>query len=111
MSLTGGSPMLREIPNRGHRPGHQTFANKHPRSIPSVLIVDDDVDTVLVMESILRPLGLNVDFALDVHDAQRKISSGKYGIIFLDWLLDPQTSADQVVARAVRLLEKFSSPH
>jgi len=103
--------MLNENANKGHREGHQTLLTKHPRRVPNILIVDDDVDSALNMDSMFRPLGCNVEIALDPNEAQRKISSGKADVIVLDWLLDTRTSADQVVARAIHLLEKFGTPH
>jgi CheY-like chemotaxis protein len=93
-----------------NRDGHQTSLQKHPRHVPRVLVVDDDVDAVLTIGSIFREFGCEISFALDSQQAQRKMSSGKPDIVVLDWLLDAKTSADWVVAQAVHRLEKFNPP-
>jgi CheY-like chemotaxis protein len=96
-----------EPAQKPHTEKHQALADKHPRRVPHVLIVDDDVDSALLVDSTFRSLGCETEFALDPREAQRKISSGKSDIIVLDWLLDSRVSADQVVARAMASLEKF----
>lgn len=92
------------------REGHQTSVQKHLRQIPNVLIVDDDVDAALMIESIFREFGCTISFARNPFEAQKKMSSGKADIIVLDWLLDSRTFADKVVAQAVRRLVKFNPP-
>lgn len=88
---------------------HQTRVDKYPRYVPNILIVDDDVDSAVAVESIFRQFGCNVVFALDPLEAGRKMSKRKSDIIILDWMLDPIVSADEVVAEAIRHIRKFDS--
>lgn len=90
-----------------HRAGHETYADKHPRRVPRVLIVDDDIQSALIVQSTFRSLGCETEFALTTRDAQRKLSAAIWDIIVLDWMLDKKVSADQVMARAIRRIEKF----
>ena len=80
---------------------------QHDRSIPNVLIVDDDVEWAVVVESIFRQLGCNTEIALEIHEAKRKIAAGKSDIIILDWMLDYHVSAGQVLSAVNRTLDKF----
>lgn len=86
---------------------HATVADKFRRRIANVLIIDDDVDWAIAVEATFRQFGCNVEFALDAQEAQRKVSAGKADIIILDWMLDHQTSADQVVQASIRRMDRF----
>lgn len=77
------------------------------RKVINVLIVDDDVDSALAIDTIFKRFGCNTTFAFDCNEARKKISSGKADVIVLDWLLDHEIKADQIVRQSVRFIEKF----
>ncbi|MGE0525495.1 MAG: hypothetical protein AB7G93_00075 [Bdellovibrionales bacterium] len=88
---------------------HLVFAERQPRQVAKILIVDDDVDSAISVQSPFSQMGCTVEFALSADEAQRKISSCKSDIIILDWMLDHRTRADEVVAGAMRLIAKFAT--
>lgn len=92
------------------RDHHLTLLDKHPQRIANILIVDDDVDAMLAVQKTFGQMGCNIDFAFEAEEARYKISSGKADIIILDWMLNGNTSADQVMEGAIRRLKKFGRP-
>ena len=75
---------------------------------PRVLIVDDDVDMALAMQSALAQLGCQTEVHTCHEGLHRKLASSQADYIFLDWKLNDQVTADQVVERAVRFIDTFS---
>lgn len=63
-----------------------------------VLVVDDEPDAQLVLEGILRPLGLDVQMADDGHDALQQIKARQPSLVLLD-LLMPRMDGFEVLAR------------
>jgi CheY-like chemotaxis protein len=81
----------------------------HPLKHANVLIVDDDVDSAILVESIFRQFGCETTYALDSVEAKKQIISGKADIIILDWVLNEKTRADQVLLQSIKFIEKFNS--
>ncbi|MBC85877.1 MAG: hypothetical protein CL677_01765 [Bdellovibrionaceae bacterium] len=71
-----------------------------------VLIVDDDVDSMLWVDEIFRKFGCQTDFAIEAKDATKKISSCKADIIILDWMLNESTGRE-VIEKSLRTISKF----
>jgi CheY-like chemotaxis protein len=90
-------------------PLYSTIADFIPRRNTNVLIVDDDVDAALLVASIFWQFGCNTAFALDQHEAQRRIIDGKADIIILDWKLGEQAQADHVLRQSIKTINKYMS--
>jgi len=75
----------------------------------SVLIVDDDVDSAILVESIFKNLGCRTQIALDANEAQHKICSMKTDLVILDYQLDHGLDAGDVVFRFLRTLQRFGA--
>jgi hypothetical protein len=56
--------------NAKYGPSHETRVTRHPRHIPNILIVDDDVDSAISVESTFRKYGCNIDLARDPKEAR-----------------------------------------
>ncbi|MGE0764733.1 MAG: hypothetical protein AB7N80_15770 [Bdellovibrionales bacterium] len=76
--------------------------------IPKVLIVDDDLDTALSMQVAFKQLGCETEVATQHEGLHHKLISSQADYIFLDWRLNDQVTAGEVVEKAVRLIETFS---
>lgn len=78
-----------------------------PRRAPRVLIVDDDVDSVLFVGSIFSHLGCETAFSLNAVEARKRICAGQSDIIILDWCLDRQIEAASVLDQCSRIFAKY----
>lgn len=76
---------------------------------PHVLIVDDDIDSAILMDSLFRSFGCHTACTLEFNEAPRKISSGKADIIILDWMLGERMMADKVLNETIYIIEKYKS--
>ncbi len=77
------------------------------RRAANVLIVDDDVDSALLVKSIFNHLGCETVCTLDSIEARKRILSMKADIIILDWVLDRATDAKSMLKLCSRSLQKF----
>ncbi|MBC7753626.1 MAG: hypothetical protein H7Z71_05260 [Moraxellaceae bacterium] len=75
---------------------------------PVVLIIDDDVDAVISLERTVQNLGCDTVTALDAADAQKKLMAGKIDLVILDWHLDSNIEAGEILEKVTRTLKKFS---
>ena len=75
----------------------------------NILIVDDDVDSAILLESIFRQYGCDTAYALNSAEAKKRICSGKADIIILDWMLGEKILADQVILQSIQTIEKFAN--
>jgi two-component system, NtrC family, response regulator len=50
----------------------------------NILIIDDEIDMCRMLEVVVRTTGHDSDYALTIKDANKKISSNSYDLIFLD---------------------------
>ncbi|MBS1969990.1 MAG: hypothetical protein JSU04_06760 [Bdellovibrionales bacterium] len=75
---------------------------------PRVLIVDDDVDLALAMQTALTDLGYHVDVANKHENLHHTIAEGNADYIFLDWKLDNNVTAGQVMEKTNMLIDKFA---
>lgn len=79
-----------------------------PNRLLTALVVDDDVDTAVAVESVFRQLGCQTDMVTNPDTLHQKIASHQTDFIILDWQLSEKLHANQVVARAARLIDTFS---
>ena len=77
-------------------------------SPPCILIVDDDVDSIIPVASLFQKFGCNTICVTDFNEAVKSISSCEPDIIILDWVLDDKNGGD-VINRSIKNLEKFKS--
>jgi CheY-like chemotaxis protein len=75
--------------------------------LANVLIVDDDLDTALKMQTIFNQFGCRTMIVTDTLEAERMLSLGDADIIILDWMLEPGVEADQVVRKSVKMIDSF----
>lgn len=76
---------------------------------PQVLIIDDDIDSALKVESIFLHLGCQTTCALNWNEARKKLCATKPDIIILDWLLDHDMNAAQVIRLCSKTFAKFNN--
>lgn len=77
------------------------------KPIPTVLIVEDDVDVAMATESIFKQLGCKTILS-DGHDgASHKMSFQDVDFIVLDWMLGDNLFADQLVKKSTRIIDAF----
>lgn len=94
-----------------HTPQHEysvipSFDKKWHRPA-NILIVDDDMDAALQVESVFSQLGCQTVITPGVAEAKRRICSLKADVIILDWFLDPFVDGGQMVTQCARSLERF----
>ena len=82
--------------------------NKNSTIVPRVLIVDDDIDAALSLQTALSQLGYHTEIATKAEEAHQKIATSDADYIFLDWKLNNDITAKQVMQKAVRLIDAFS---
>jgi CheY-like chemotaxis protein len=81
----------------------------HPSRNANVLIVDDDIDSAILMDSMFRQFGCNTTCTVEFQDAPRRISAGKADIIILDWMLGERVMADKVLLESIDMIDRFKS--
>lgn len=75
---------------------------------PRVLIIDDDEDIANLMDEALRRLGCETEIVLQYEDLYRKIAFSDAEFIFLDWKLNNNVTADSVMQKTTKLIDRFS---
>jgi CheY-like chemotaxis protein len=76
--------------------------------IPTVLIVDDDIDAAAALETIFRQLGCLTNVITDPNEIHRHLSFNESDFIVLDWMLGDRLRGNQVIERAVRVIDSFA---
>jgi CheY-like chemotaxis protein len=66
------------------------------KSVPKVLIIDDDLEAIIPIEMVFREMGCLTSFAIDQKEAIRKLKSIPSDIIVLDWMLDNTTGGELI---------------
>lgn len=82
---------------------HHTMIHK----IPTVLIVDDDIDVIINIERTLTRMGCNTLSALSMAEAQKKLLAGKIDFVILDWCLDKGLLANQLIEKVTKTFKKY----
>lgn len=72
-----------------------------------ILIVDDDIDAVLFMESIFRNLGCETITALEPKVAKKELCARGRKLVILDWMLGANSTADDLILAASQILAQF----
>lgn len=78
-----------------------------PWRAANILVVDDDVDSALLVGQIFSHLGCQTTCSLNSLEAHKQICAGKADIIVLDWCLDHHIEANRVLGQCIRTFEKF----
>lgn len=76
----------------------------------NILIVDDDVDSALLVRSIFGRLGCDTTCSLTAKDARKRIAAGKSDLIILDWRLDQQWDAGVLLQVIAERLDRIGAP-
>ena len=89
------------------RHGRYGLVEKSPQwtRAAKVLMIDDDMESILAIETIFRQFGCYITYATEEKEASKYISSGKADIIILDWMLNKGT----LIYKSLRTIKKFKS--
>ncbi len=71
----------------------------------SILIIDDDEDSVILMKTILENEGYSVDYAFDAYEGLKNVLPGKYAAVITDYLM-PYLRGDEFLERIKRIDDK-----
>jgi CheY-like chemotaxis protein len=85
----------------------RSATQKQERHPINILIIDDDIDSALRVQTVFTHLGCQTTCALNWHEAAKKICALKPDIIILDWMLDHQIDAGDVVKHCTKMFQKF----
>lgn len=89
------------------RKNSKSISQTNYKHIPTVLIVEDDLDVANATESIFKQLGCKTIIS-DGHDgASHKMSFQDVDFIVLDWMLGNNLSADELVKKSTRIINAF----
>ncbi len=72
-----------------------------------ILIVDDDIDAALLVQSIFTNLGCTTICSLTSAEAKKSIFSLNADIIILDWMLDHNIEASSLINQCSSTFKKF----
>lgn len=102
-----GVPNTDILQNLRKKQNLKTALQPNYKHIPTVLIVEDDVDVANATESIFRQLGCKTILS-DGHDgASHKMSFQDVDFIVLDWMLGNDLSGDELVKKSNRIINSF----
>ena len=73
----------------------------------SILIVDDDRDSVLLLEQGLKKMGCKVKFVSDSKQASAALANEYFDLIILDWMM-PDMNGGETLAHADKLIASDS---
>lgn len=93
---------------RFEAPLQSPAAAMRPVTPPKVLIIDDDVDLALAMQTAFGQLGCEAVIETRHEGLHRKIISSNADLIFMDWKLNNHVTAGEVMERASRVITAFS---
>jgi CheY-like chemotaxis protein len=79
----------------------RNFKNK------SVLIIDDDRDSILLLELGLEKMGCKIRFVSDSRQASEALANESYDLIILDWMM-PDMNGGDTIAHADKLIASDS---
>ena len=68
------------------------------KTVPSILVVDDELDTVRVLERILKKRGYDIHIAFDGLEALRELHRNHFDLVITD-LLMPKLNGIQLMSR------------
>lgn len=94
--------------NEGHS-HHRTSINETSR--PRVLVIDDDIDATLPIQITLLELGFDVEMSADPRNAKKLLCSSSWDLIILDWLLDVNVTAPQILEESNKFIGKIEALH
>jgi CheY-like chemotaxis protein len=84
-----------------HNP-NLTVSKAKKERVPRVLIVDDEISSIRIIESLLQKLGCETNSAMNGQDAVEKIVSQPYDLLILDWMM-PDMTGGEALKRAEEL--------
>lgn len=82
-------------------------AEIHAGRVPTVLIVDDDIDTAEATASVFRQMGCKT-LVSSGEDTERTIAFGDVDFIVLDWILGETKRGSQIVEKAAKIIQNIS---
>ncbi len=82
---------------------------RETKKSPRILIVDDDTDSALLVESVFAHLGCPTLCAHTAIDAEKDICTLKADLIILDWRIDDQTDARSITEHCEKILAKYGA--
>lgn len=86
---------------------HEQNKYAEENSRPKVLVVDDDFDFSLLVASTLNRIGFEAEVISATESAYQRIGHGNADIILLDWMLEGDMTANDVVQQTNYLIEDF----
>lgn len=84
-------------------------ATRFWRRPANVLIVDDDVDSVLLVERVFSQLGCETSYSFSSAEARQKICARKSDLIILDWCMDRQSDARAILDQCAKTFSRFDN--
>ncbi len=76
---------------------------------PSVLIVDDDVESAQLMKHMFDELGFHTELALSADEAFKMACASNPDLVILDWILGVNCTGEDVLKRLNDTYGKYSS--
>jgi CheY-like chemotaxis protein len=86
------------VSSRINSTGYEKAKDMSRKEPPSILVVDDELDTVRVLERILKKRGYDIHIAFDGLEALRKLHSNHFDLVITD-LLMPKLDGIQLLSR------------
>ncbi|MBM3241942.1 response regulator [Candidatus Poribacteria bacterium] len=86
------------VSSRINSTGYEKAKDMSRHATPSILVVDDELDTVRVLERILKKRGYDIHLAFDGLEALGKLHSNHFDLIITD-LLMPNLDGIQLLSR------------
>jgi CheY-like chemotaxis protein len=86
------------VSSRINPTGYEKAKDMSRKVTPSILVVDDELDTVVVLERILKKRGYDIHIAFDGLEALGKLHSNHFDLVITD-LLMPNLDGIQLLSR------------
>jgi len=86
------------VSSRINSTGYEKAKDMSRKEPPSILVVDDELDTVRVLERILKKRGYDIHIAFDGLEALGKLHSNHFDLVITD-LLMPNLNGIQLLSR------------
>ncbi|MCM2281780.1 MAG: hypothetical protein NDI61_08025 [Bdellovibrionaceae bacterium] len=78
---------------------------------PSLLIIDDDIDASLPIQTFLSAMNVNCRIVSDPRDAKKLLCSGNWDLVILDWMLNEHLTGAQVLGQSEKMFSRIDELH